>query len=43
MHENGKYHNSMAGPMLFPLKHLDQVVPASLHMLGIVHLLYNIA
>ena len=43
MHENEKYHNSIAGPMLFPLKHLDQVVPASLDiMLGIVLLLYNL-
>ena len=43
MNENGKHHNSVVGPMLFPLKDLDQVVPASLHiMLGIVLLLYNL-
>ena len=34
---------SVVGPMLFPLRDLDQVVPATLHiMLGIVLLLYNL-
>ena len=36
-------HYSVVGPMLFPLRDLDQVVPATLHvMLGIVLLLYNL-
>ena len=43
MNENGKFHYSVVGPMLFPLRDLDQVVPATLHiMLGIVFLLYNL-
>ena len=43
MNENGKFHYSVVGPMLFPLRDLDQVVPATLHiMLGIVLLLYNL-
>ena len=41
MNDNGKYHCSVVGPMLFPLKDLMQVVPASFHMLAIV-LLYNL-
>ena len=38
MHENGKYHNSVVCPMIFPVR-----VPASLHiMMGIVLLIYNL-
>ena len=43
LHENGKYHHSVVGPMMFPLKDIDQVVPATLHiMLGVVLVMYNL-
>ena len=43
LNDNGKYHCSIVGPMIFPLRDLSQVVPATLHiMLGIVLLLYNL-
>ena len=43
LHENGKYHHSVVGPMMFPLKDIDQVVPATLHiMLGVVLMMYNL-
>ena len=43
MHENGKYHHSGVGLMIFPLCDLHQLVPASFHiMLGIVLLIYNL-
>ena len=43
MRENGKYHNSVIEQMLFPIRHLDFVVPPVLHIvLGITLLLYNI-
>ena len=43
LHVNGKDHNSIAGPMIFPLRSLDNLVPASMHInLGIVLLLYNL-
>ena len=43
MNDNGKYHNSVVGPMIFPLNSLDQVIPATLHiLLGVVLLLYNL-
>ena len=43
MNDNGKYHCSVVGPMLFPLEDLMQVVPASLHIiLGIALLQYNL-
>ena len=43
LNANGKYHCSVVGPMIFPLKDLSPVVPATLHiMLGIVLLLYNL-
>ena len=43
LRENGKYHNSVAGPMIFPLKCLKNLVPASMHInLGVVLLLYNL-
>ena len=42
LHLNGKDHDSVCGQMLFPLRSLDQVVPASLHiLLGVTLLLYN--
>ncbi len=41
--ENGKYHNSVIEQMLFPIKHLNFVVPPVLHIvLGITLLMYNI-
>ena len=43
MNANGKDHFSVVGPMIFPLKDINQVVPATLHiLLGIVLLLYNL-
>ena len=43
LNENGKYHNSVMGPIIFPLKGIDQVVPATLHsMLGVVLVIYNL-
>ena len=43
LNDNGRYHFSVVGPMMFPLVTLDQVVPPSLHiMLGVVLLLYNL-
>ena len=43
MNANGKYHFSIVGPMIFPLNDINQVVPATLHiLLGIVRLLYNL-
>ena len=43
MRENGKYHYSVIGPMIFPLINIEQVVPAVLHiLLGVVLLLYNL-
>ena len=43
MHDNGKYHNSVVGPLIFPLISIEQVVPATLHiLLGVVFLLYNL-
>ena len=42
-HLKGKYHNSMVGPFIFPLRSIDQIVPASLHiLLGITLLGYNL-
>ena len=43
LHVNGKEHNSIAGPMIFPLRSLDNLVPASMHInLGIMLLLYSL-
>ena len=43
MNENGKHHNSVVGPFIFPVKSMDQVVPASLHiLLGVTLLGYNL-
>ena len=40
---NGKYHYSVVGPMIFPLKSIEHLVPASLHInLAIVLVLYNL-
>ena len=39
----GIYHHSVVGPTMFPLKDIDQVVPATLHiMLGVVLMMYNL-
>ena len=36
------HHNSVAGPMIFPLKSIENLVPASLHInLGLVLYLYD--
>ena len=43
MNENGKFHNSVVGPKIFPLQSIDNLIPASLHInLGVVLLLYNL-
>ena len=43
LHQCGKHHYGVVGRMIFPLENLDQVVPASLHILfGVVLLLYNL-
>ena len=41
--QNGKFHCSVVGPMMFPLNSLIQVVPPSLHvLLGVTLVLYNL-
>ena len=43
MHKNGHDHNSICGPLLFPIHTIDQVVPASLHiLLGVTLVGYNL-
>ena len=43
MNENGKFHNSVIGPMIFPIQSMDNIIPASMHInLGVVLLLYNL-
>ena len=38
---NGKYHYSVVGPMIFPLKSIEHLVPSSLHI-NLVLVLYNL-
>ena len=43
MNENGKFHNSVVGPKIFPLQSIDNPIPTSLHInLGVVLLLYKL-
>ena len=42
LHSNGKEHNSICGPFIFPIKSVNQIVPPSLHiLLGVTLVGYN--